>query len=311
MSATPDEILAMVFFARVVEAKSFTGAAAKLGVSKSVVSARVAGLEAQLKARLLHRTTRKMSLTPDGLALYDRCARVLAAADEAAAAAAGTGDTPRGLLRVDAPSVFSQHYLTEPIADYLGRFSDVRVELTMSDRRIDLVEEAVDVAVRIVPTLSVGSLIARKLASDRTLICASPRYLEKRGTPDTPDDFLAHDCLIYSLLKVSEDWRFRHPERKEPYVLPIKGRFSTASGSVLRQAALAGMGVAVLPTFMIAGELAAGRLRPVLTESFVGVRLGIHAVYPQGPRPPSKVRAFVDVLVSHFRTPPWSRAGVL
>src|SRR5215213_7651423 len=208
MSASPDEILAMVFFARVVEAKSFTGAAAKLGVSKSVVSARVAGLESQLKVRLLHRTTRKLSLTPDGLSLYERCARVLAAADEAAAAAHGTGDTPRGLLRVNAPSVFAQDYLAAPMAAYLAGHPDVRIELTMNDRLIDLVEESIDVAIRIVPALKHGGLVARKLAVDHTVVCASPGYLARRGIPATPADLLDHDCLIYSLLKVADEWRF-------------------------------------------------------------------------------------------------------
>jgi DNA-binding transcriptional LysR family regulator len=310
MPASPQEILAMVFFARVVETKSFTGAAGKLGVSKSVVSAKVAALEAQLKVRLLHRTTRKLSLTPDGLALYGRCAKVLAAADEAAAAAAGTGDTPRGLLRVDAPSVFSQNYLAEPLATYLARFPDVRVELTVSDRRIDLVEEGVDVALRIQPRLRDASLVARKLASDQTHIWASPAYLQRRGTPATPADLLFHDCLIYSVLSVGEEWRFRERGRKEVFSLPIQGRFASGSGDMLRRAALAGMGLAVMPTFMVAGDGQAGRLQPVLVDSFAGAQLGIHAVYPQGPRPPSKVRAFVDLLVAHFRTPPWTSPGL-
>jgi DNA-binding transcriptional LysR family regulator len=309
MSATPDEILGMVFFARVVEARSFTGAAARLGVSKSVVSARVAGLEAQLKVRLLHRTTRKLALTPDGLALYERCARVLVAADEAAAAAAGTGDAPRGVLRVDAPSVFAQDYLAAPMATYLARFPDVRLALTTSDRRIDLVEEGVDLAIRIVPALREGGLVARKLASDRTVICASPTYLARRGTPDRPEELAAHDCLIYSLVKVADEWLFRDSrDGRKPsfYTLPLTGRFATASGALLRQAALAGMGVAVLPTFMVAADLAAGRLQTVLAPHFAGVKLGIHAIYPEGPRPPSKVRALVDLLVAHFKTPPWA-----
>jgi DNA-binding transcriptional LysR family regulator len=306
MSASPDEILALIFFARVVEAKSFTGAAAKLGVSKSVVSARVAALEAQLKVRLLHRTTRKLSLTPDGIALYDRCARVLTAADEATAAAAGTGDTPRGLLRLDAPSVFAHDYLAAPIAAYLARHPEVRLELTTSDRRIDLVEAGVDLAIRIVPGLGNAGLIARKVASDRTVLCASPGYLARRGTPAAPDELLFHDCLVYTLVAVADEWRFRGRGKKDAYGLPVKGRFATASGAVLRQAVLAGMGLAVLPTFMVAGELAAGRLQPVLEDDFAGVALGIHAVYPQGPRPPSKVRALVDLLVAHFRAPPWT-----
>ena len=305
MAASPDEILAMVFFARVVEAKSFTRAAARLGVSKSVVSARVAALEDQLHVRLLHRTTRKLSLTPDGLALYPRCARLLAAADEAAAAAQGTGDTPRGLLRVNAPFVFAQDYLAAPVASYLARHPQVRVELTMNDKLVDLVEEGVDVAIRVVASLKHGGLVARKLASDRTVLCGSPAYLARRGTPHEPADLLDHDCLIYSLLKVADEWRFRGRGGKDVYSIPLEGRFAAASGAMLRQAALAGMGLAVLPRFMIAGHLAAGQLQPVLEDAFAGVDLGIHAVYPEGPRPPSKVRAFIDLLVQQFRRPAW------
>jgi DNA-binding transcriptional LysR family regulator len=305
MAASPEEILAMVFFARVVEAKSFTGAAAVLGVSKSVVSARVAALEDQLKVRLLHRTTRKLSLTPDGLALYQRCAPLLAVADEAAAAAAGTGDTPRGLLRVNAPSVFAQDYLAAPVASYLERYPAVRVELTMTDRLIDLVDEGVDVAIRVVASLKPGGLVARRLARDRTVLCASPAYLRRKGTPHGPADLLDHDCLIYSLLKVADEWVFRNPGEKQVYSLPLEGRFAAASGAMLREAALAGVGLAVLPRFMIAQHLSAGRLQPVLADSFAGTELGVHAVYPEGPRPPSKVRAFVDLLVQQFRRPAW------
>lgn len=304
MTATPDDILAMVFFARVVDEKSFTAAAAKLGVSKSVVSARVAALEEQLKVRLLNRTTRKLSLTAEGIALYERCARVVAAADEAALAVAATGDTPHGVLRVNAPLVFAEHYLSEPIAAYLERYPGVRVELSLDDRMIDLVRDGVDLAVRIAPALTDTSLAARKLAVDRTVLCASPEYLARRGTPETPADLLDHDCLIYSLLRVHDEWRFRDASGAK-LLLPIEGRFSAGSGAMLRRAALAGLGLAVMPLFMVSDDLAAGRLQIVLSGSFESVPLGVYAVYPQVKRPPSKVRAFVDLLVAHFKTPRW------
>jgi DNA-binding transcriptional LysR family regulator len=304
MAASPNDVLAMVFFARVVQAGSFTGAAAKLGVSKSVVSAKVAALEEQLRVRLLHRTTRKLSLTQEGLALFERCARVVAAADEAAAAAEGTGDTPRGLLRVNAPIAFAQEFLARPMAAYLEQNPEVRIELGLSDRIIDLVQEGVDVAIRISSNLQGPGLIARKLASDRTVLCGSPAYLARKGTPLSPQDLVHHDCLIYSLLTVAEEWRFRERAGKDVYTVPIAGRLSAASGAVLRQVALAGMGLVVLPAFMVAGDVAAGRLQLVV-DAFAGVDLGIYAVYPQTRRPPGKVRAFVDLLAAHFRTPPW------
>jgi DNA-binding transcriptional LysR family regulator len=304
MAASPNDILAMVFFARVVQAGSFTGAAAKLGVSKSVVSAKVAALEEQLRVRLLHRTTRKLSLTQEGLALFERCARVVTAADEAAAAAETTGDTPRGLLRVNAPIAFAQEYLAAPMAAYLEQNPDVRIDLALSDRVIDLVEEGVDVAIRVSSNLQGPGLIARKLASDRTVLCGAPAYLARKGTPLSPQDLVHHDCLVYSLLKVSEEWRFRDRGSKDVYTVPITGRLSAASGAVLRQVALAGRGLAVLPAFMVAADVVAGRLC-LLVDGFQGVDLGIYAVYPQTRRPLGKVRAFVDLLVAHFRTPRW------
>jgi DNA-binding transcriptional LysR family regulator len=303
MAASPDDVFALVVFARVVEARSFTGAAAKLGVSKSVVSARVAALEARLGARLLHRTTRKLRLTPDGQALFEQAAPLLAAADRAAEALAGAGDAPRGLLRVNAPVVFAEEYLAEPVAAFLARYPEVRVEVTLADRVVDLVDEGIDVALRVTSRLEGAGLTARKLAADRTALVAAPSYLARRGAPASADELPAHDCLVYSLLKATDEWRFR--EGKEIVTAAVEARFSAASGALLRRAALAGMGLAVLPTFMIAGDLAAGRLRPVLASSFEGVALGVYAVYPQVRRAPPKVRAFVDALVAHFRTPRW------
>jgi DNA-binding transcriptional LysR family regulator len=304
MSASPDEILAMVCFARVVEARSFTAAAARMGVSKSVVSARVSALEEQLGVRLLERTTRKLALTPDGLTLYEQCARLVAAADQAAVAVAATGDVPRGVLRINAPIVFAQEFLAQPMAAYLERFPEVRIEITMSDRFIDLVDEGIDLTIRVASRLEGAGLAARKLAADQTVLVAAPAYLARRGTPATPEDLLEHDCLVYSLVKVSQEWRFRARGGREPITLPLEGRFKAASGAVLRSAALAGMGLAVLPTFMVAADLAAGRLQPVV-DAFVPQKLGIYAAYPQGKRVPAHTRAMVDLLAAHFRSPRW------
>jgi DNA-binding transcriptional LysR family regulator len=306
MTASPDDVLAMVYFARVVQARSFTAAAAKLGVSKSVVSARVAALEARLGVRLLQRTTRRLSLTPEGLSLYDRCARVVAAADEAAAEAAGAGQAPRGVLRVNAPSTFAPEYLPGPMAAYLRRFPDMRIELSLSDRVVDLVEEGIDVAVRISARLRESSLVVRKLAADRTVVCASPAYLAERGTPQSPQELVHHDCLRYAELRAEDEWRFRGGGKS--FAVPVAGKLSSASGAFLREAAVAGLGLAVLPTFMAARALAAGRLVAVL-ERWCFVQLGVYAVYPQARAVPSKTRAFVDLLVAHFRAPPWAQRG--
>jgi DNA-binding transcriptional LysR family regulator len=304
MAASPDDILGMVFFARVVEARSFTLAAAKLGVSKANVSMRIRSLEEELGVRLLHRTTRKLALTSEGAALYERCVRVTAAADEAAAAAAQTGDTPRGVLKVNAPIVFAEDYLMAPIATYLERYPDVRIELGLNDRTIDLVDEGVDVAIRISARLRGPGLVARKLAADRPVLCAAPAYVARRGKPETVLELLEHDCLVYSLLRVGQEWCFRERGSKEAVSVPVEPRFSAASGAVLRRAAVAGVGLAVLPGFMVASELAAGRLVTVL-DSLHAPPLGVYAVYPETRRPPSKTRAFVDVLAAYFKTPRW------
>jgi DNA-binding transcriptional LysR family regulator len=294
----------MIAFARVVEARSFTKAAQKLGLSKSVVSERVSLLERELKLKLLHRTTRKLSLTQDGIQLYEHCARVASAADDAVTAFAGAGDKPRGLLRVNAPIVFAEEYLIAPIAEFLARYPDVRVELTLSDRFIDLLEENTDVAIRITGRLAGTGLVGRRIASDKTVLCASPTYLARKGTPLAPEELLHHDCLTYSLLAIAEEWRFRQVGTKELLTIPIEPRFSAASGGLLRRAAVAGLGLAVLPRFMVAADLAAGRLTAVL-DSLHAPTLGVHAVYPEGRRVPGKVRAFVDALAAHFATRRW------
>jgi DNA-binding transcriptional LysR family regulator len=302
MSATPDDVLSLVFFARVVEAQSFTGAAAKLGVSKSVVSARVSQLEERLGTRLLLRTTRRLSLTADGLAVYERAQRVVTEADEATSVAAGAATEPRGVLRVNAPPTLAELYLTAPIAAYLERYPGVRVELLLADHFIDLVEEGVDVAVRVSSRLRDSSLVGRKLADDRTVVCASPSYLERKGIPQSPAELLHHDCVRYTVLKTADEWRFREADRS--FSVPVEARFSAASGIAVREAAIAGIGLAVLPYFHVAADLRASRLVTVLDE-YCYVRLTLHAVYSPARVLPINVRSFVDLLAVHFKNPPW------
>ena len=292
----------MVLFARLVEARSFTAAAAQLGVSKSVVSARLTALEARLGTRLLHRTTRKLSLTPEGLAFYEHCARIAAEADAAAATARGAAKDPIGVLRVNAPVTFAQLYLAEPIGAYLERHPKTRVELVLSDRFVDLVEEGIDVALRVSARLRDSSLVARKLATDRTLVCAAPSYLEKHGSPEKPADLLHHACLRYALVKASDEWRFKAGGAS--FAVPIEGRLSVADGATLRESAVAGLGIAVLPRFMVAAELRSGRLVELL-QPYSFVRLSIHALTPPGPQVP-KVKAFIEELVRYFKSPPWA-----
>ncbi len=302
MLASPEDVLSLLIFARVVEAKSFTHGAARLGLSKSAASTRISQLEQRLGTRLLLRTTRRLSLTADGLKLYEQAARMARAADEAALVAAGTPTEPRGVLRVNAPTSFAELYLAAPIATYLEAHPQVRVELTLSDRMEDLVEQSVDVAIRIAAKMRDSSLVGRKLAEDRTLVCASPEYLTRRGKPEVPADLIHHECLRYSQLAARDEWRFK--SSGQSLSVPVGARFEAANGSVLRSAALSGMGIAVLPSFMIASDIAAGRLVELLAEhSFV--RLTVSAVYAPARVLPTNVRAFVDGLVAHFRVPRW------
>ncbi|MBX3193072.1 MAG: LysR family transcriptional regulator [Labilithrix sp.] len=304
MRATPDDILCMAFFARVVEARSFSEAARALGVSKSAVSARVARLEQRLGVRLLHRTTRRLALTADGVRLYERCARVAAEADEAAEVAAGASDVPRGTLRVHAAAGFGLAHLPKPIGEFMRLHPGVRVDLRLSDRIPDLTVDQLDVAVVVAGRLPDSGMTTRKLAAVRVAVCAAPAYLRRKGIPFRPQDLVLHDCVSHSVRQGADDLRFQTDE----------GAVSMASLSslvvddsrFLREAALAGLGIAMLPELLVFEDLAAGRLHRVL-DDFQTIELGVHALHPHGRLPPASVRAFLDHLASWFRELPWER----
>lgn len=302
--ASPDDVVAMTVFARVVEAKSFTGAAERLGLSKSVVSWRIAKLEERLGVRLLHRTTRKLSLTVEGLRFYERCARIVEEADEVAELAAGVGDQPRGLLRVAVPVTLGQLYLGPPVAEFLAKYPEVRLDLRLADRMTDLVAESVDLVIRAAIVLPDSNLVARKLCTDRRLIWAAPAYLARKGTPKSTAELVHHNCLNFSVIRRGLEWRFRGP--RGPISIPTTGNLITDSATMLSAAAVAGVGLAVLPYFIVAPEVAAGRLVPVL-ERDSSFDLGIYALHPPARRLPASLRRFIDHLVTYFRQPPWLR----
>ncbi|HSO33177.1 MAG TPA: LysR substrate-binding domain-containing protein [Labilithrix sp.] len=304
MRASPDDILGMAFFARVVEARSFSDAARSLGLSKSAVSARVSRLEERLGVRLLHRTTRRLALTADGVRLYERCARVVAEADEAADVAAGASAAPRGILRVHASSAFAQAYLTGPISTFLAAHPDVRIELRFGDRIPDLAADGIDVSILITHRLPDSGLVARKLASAAVVTCAAPAYLRRKGIPFRPQDLVHHHCLSHSVVQF-EDWHFDTEEG--PVSLRAGARLVVDDRSFLRGAALDGLGIAMLPDLLVAGDLASGRLHRVL-DDFQHIELTVHALHPHTRHPPASVRAFLDHLASCFRDPPWRHA---
>lgn len=301
MRASPDDILGMAFFARVVEARSFSDAARSLGVSKSAMSARVARLEARLGVRLLHRTTRRLALTADGVRLYERCARVAAEADMAAEIAKGASSVPRGVLRIHAPPALAQSYLTAPMGDFVKSYPGVRIDLRLGDHPVDLAADGIDVAIVVARRLPDSGLSARKLASVRVAACASPTYLRRKGIPFRPQDLVLHDCLSHAIPQ-AEDWHFDTDEGAVS--MSTLAKFMVDDTRFLREAALHGLGIAMVPELVVTDDLRSGRLHRVL-DDFQTIELGVHALHAHGRLAPASVRAFLDHLVACFRRPPW------
>lgn len=304
MRASPDDILGMAFFARVVEARSFSDAARSLGLSKSAVSARVSRLEERLGVRLLHRTTRRLALTADGVRLYERCARVVAEADEAAEVAAGASAAPRGVLRVHASAAFAQSYLVEPVRAFMELHSDVRVELRLGDRIPDLAADGLDVSIVITQRLADSGLLARKLATSRVVTCAAPSYLRRKGIPFRPQDLVLHQCLAHSVLQF-EDWHFDTEEG--PVAMRPLARLVVDERDFLREAAVEGLGIVMLPDILVAEDLQSGRLRRVL-DDYQSIELTVNALHPHARHAPASVRVFLEHLAASFREPPWEEA---
>jgi DNA-binding transcriptional LysR family regulator len=303
-----DHLAAMAVFTRVVEERSFTAAARALGLSKSAVSKQVSRLEDRLGVRLLNRTTRRLSLSEAGEAFYERCRRVLAEAEAAEAAVSHLAAAPRGTLRVNAPMSFGLQHVVPALPKFLGRYPEIDVDLALNDRYVDLVEEGYDVGVRI-GRLADSSLIARRLARSRRLAVAAPAYLRRRGSPTHPSDLRRHDCLTYAYqAERAGQWRFRGADGAVR--VEVGGRLRANNGDALREAVLAGMGIALLPTFIAGDDLRAGRLVELLPGWREESEGEVHAVYPAMRNLSPKVRVFVDFLVDRFGDPPYWDEGL-
>ncbi|MBI4183934.1 MAG: LysR family transcriptional regulator [Proteobacteria bacterium] len=300
-----DRLASMQLFVRVVEAESFSAAATQVSMSKSAVSKHVQRLEDHLDVRLLNRTTRRLSLTETGRDYYQRCKRILAEVEEAELSVSHLHSQPKGLLRVNAPMSFGVLHVTPLIPDFMARYPALGVDLALNDRYVDLVEEGYDVAVRI-GQLADSSLIARRLAPARAAVCASPAYLARHGRPARPEDLKAHNCLGYAYFSSGDEWRFRVGGRM--LTVRIAGNFRANNGEVLREAAVRGLGLALLPTFICGRDLKSGALEAVLREAMPEPR-GIFAVYPQGRYLSAKIRAFVDFLAAAFGPRPYWEPG--
>lgn len=284
-------------FVAVVEAGSFTAAAERLEVAKSAVSRRVSALEARLGAELLRRTTRRLSLTDGGAAFYERATRILADLDEAESALSEEQGELRGRLRLAIPLSFGLRHLSVPLCAFGRRHPRLALDVDFNDRRVDLVEEGVDVAVRI-GHLKDSTLIARKLFDARTVVCASPAYLAEFGTPATPDDLAGHSCMVYSNLKDPKRWAYVDTDGQRRSVAVGDG-LSASSGDFLVRAAAAGLGIVMQPTFIAYEAIRDGQLEPILGDYGWPVTPG-YAVYPPTRHLSLRVRAFIDFLAEHF-----------
>jgi len=296
-----DTIDGMRTFVAVVREGSFSGAAERLDMSPQLVSKYVAQLESRLGARLINRTTRRISITEAGQAYFERSQDVLAQIEEMESAVGDTTTAARGTLRINAPMTFGTMHLTKAIAEYQCDQREVTVDLTLDDRVVDIVSEGYDMAIRI-GQLRESSLVARKLAPVRLVVCGSPDYFAEHGIPQSPRELRDHQCLHYTLSADSGGWRFKDGDETLP--VSVTGRFSANNGDALRLAALAGRGLVMQPTFIVGDDIRAGRLQRVL-RNYESESLGVYAVYAHRQYLSGKVRTFVDFLGDYFGSPPY------
>jgi DNA-binding transcriptional LysR family regulator len=289
-------------FVAVVETGSFTAAAERLGAAKSAVSRRVSSLEERLGVQLLRRTTRSLNLTDTGRSFYEHSARILADLDEAEAAVLQEHGELRGSLRVALPLSFGVRHMAEPIAEFSRRHPRVTFDLDLNDRRVDLLQEGADLALRI-GRLRDSSLIARKLFDARTVVCASQAYLDRLGEPETPDDLGAHQCLVYSNVADPSRWVYYDADGARGQVT-VNVAMSASNGDFLRQVAVAGQGIVMQPTFIAGEMIRSGDLVPILKDYNWPVTPA-YAVYPPTRHLSYRVRALIDFLVERFAGVPY------
>jgi DNA-binding transcriptional LysR family regulator len=290
-----DRLTSMSAFIRVVDSGGFSAAGRKLNMSTTMVSNHVQALEDHLGARLLHRTTRKVSLTEVGKAYYDRCVQILSDIEQADEIAGAQQLTPRGTLRIYTNTHMVQ-FLSPVVAEFLGSYPDVKVDLMIGERNADLIDEGFDVAVRMVPP-SDSSLIVRSLASWRHVLCCSHDYIEKHGRPEQLSDLVERNCIRHANYPYGDEWHF--VDRKgAPATVRVSGNLTTNSGEMLNRAALQGIGICLAAGFLIGDDLESGRLVRLLPE-YRPVELSMNAIYPHRHYLSAKVRTFIDLLVRH------------
>jgi DNA-binding transcriptional LysR family regulator len=289
-------------FVRVVEAGSISAAADRMDVAKSVVSRRLKELEEHLGVELFHRTTRQMNLTDSGRAFYQQSVRILADILEAEHATSQFHGALKGNLKVAVPLSFGLMHLGPAITAFLQTHPDIEFDLDFNDRQVDLLAEGFDLAIRIA-SLPDSSLIARRLAPIQAVMCASPAYLERMGTPQTPEQLVRHHCLVYNLISNSDSWNV-HDTAGQLIKTRIIPYLKASNGEFLRDAAADGLGIVLLPAFIVYREIERGALVPVLT-GYRYTQLAAYAIYPQTRHLSQRVRAFVDFLSQRFEGVPY------
>jgi len=297
-----DKVNSMATFVAVVNGASFTAAAEKLGVSRAQISKSVMQLEEHLGTRLLNRTTRRISLTEIGRIYYERCNTILQDIEEIEGIAREQTTIPHGRLTLGAPTSFGILHLKELIPQYLKQHPQVQISVNLTDRFIDVVSEGFDLVLRIAE-LADSSLIARKIAPCKRVFCASPTYINQYGTPNVPQDLAIHHCLLYSNELRPDTWLLHGPNGIES--VKVNGPVCADNGDILRANAIAGLGITLLPTFIVGSDLKAGRLQQILPD-YCPPEISIYAVFPSKRYLSAKVRTFVDFLSGHFGdNPDW------
>lgn len=295
-----DRLHAMDIFQRVAEAGSFTAVADQLNIARSAVTRQIAGLEAHLGTKLLARSTRRLNLTSSGAAYLEKCREILAMVEAAEGDLAGETQSPRGTIRISVPMSFGLRHLMPLFSDFVTTYSEVMVNVELSDRRVNLIEEGVDVAIRISRQLD-ATMAVRKLSTSSMMVVASPDYLERHGRPQHPDDLLNHACLTYTLAPTTA-WEF--VVDGQPKSIPVQGRLQANNGDALQEAALRGLGIAFQPTFITAQAVQAGLLEPLLAD-YTSTELHIFAVFPGTRYVPHRVRTLVDYMAERLGPQPY------
>jgi DNA-binding transcriptional LysR family regulator len=295
-----DRLAAMQTFVRVADAGSFSEAARQLGLGQPAVSKAIAQLEETLGARLVVRTTRSFALTDNGRRFLEAARHAVEAADAAEHAVTARGAAPAGVLRIAASVAFARLQIVPRLADFLARCPAIDVDLVLSDRLIDLIEEGIDVAIRIGELKDPG-LVARRIGQMARITVARPDYWDRRGRPRHPSELAGHDCVIFTGLSTSDVWDFESPDG--PIAVKVKGRVSVSTSDSMREAVLEGLGVGVTPHWMWRDEVRTGALERVLID-YEPTRRPIYAVFPERRLVSPKVRAFVDFLAEEFRLDP-------